>query len=181
MANNSFWNEASRYGAVLGVVGVAFSLIGMAVPSLAFVAGLANTVATIYLLFYYTRRRAQRFTSEGYTYSQCLGFIVSMGIFAGIIAGAYQIVASNFLFPETFEQSLNTTLSTLQQSGVYNNEMMDQMSSMMRTYIFSPIPALISSVVGSVLTFGFYGLFISIGTKCEPDIFDSNNTDEEDE
>ena len=181
MVKNTFWNEASRCGAVVGLVSVLFALVGMLVPAIAFVANIASFVVIIYLLFYYTRRRAQRFANEGYTYTQCLGFIVAIGIFAGIISGAYQIVASNFLFPETFEQSLSTTLSTLQQSGVYNNEMMDQMSSMMRTYIFSPIPALISSVVGSVLSFGFYGLFISIGTKFEPDIFDSNNADEEDE
>jgi hypothetical protein len=80
-----------------------------------------------------------------------------------------------------FEESLATSIATLKQTGLYTNDMMDQMSGMMRSYIFSPIPALISSVVGSVLSFGFYGLFISIGTKCEPDIFDSNNADEEDE
>lgn len=180
MANNSFWNEASRCGAIIGLVNVLFSLVGMMLPSIAFVANLANFVVTIYLLFYYTRRRAMRF-SEGYTYTQCLGFIVAIGIFAGIIAGAYQIVASNFLFTERFEQTVNTTIATLQQSGLYNNEMMDQMSGMMRSYIFSPIPVLISSVVGNIFLFGFYGLFISIGTKREPDIFDDNYSNEEDE
>ncbi len=180
MANNSFWNEASRCGAIVGLVNVAFSLVGMMIPSIAFIASLANFAATIYLLFYYTRRRAQRF-SEGYTYSQSLGFIIAIGLFAGIVAGAYQIVASNFLFTEAFEQTYNTTIATLQQSGVYNNEMMDQMSSMMRSYIFSPIPALLSNIVGNVFLFGFYGLFISIGTKHEPYIFDNNDSNEEDE
>ncbi len=181
MANNSFWNEASRCGAIVGLVGVLFSLVGMMLPSITFVANLANFVVTIYLLFYYTRRRAQRFTSEGYTYTQCLGFIVAMGIFAGILAGAYQIVASNFLFTELFEQTYNTTIATLQQSGVYTGEMMDQMSGMMRSYTFSPIPALMSNIFGNVLLFGFYGLFISIGTKNEPNIFDENDSNEEDE
>ena len=106
---------------------------------------------------------------------------VALSLFAGIISGAYQIVASNFLFPEKFEESLNATIEIFQQSGVYNNEMMDQMSGLMRSYIFSPIPVLISNVVGNVLIFGFYGLFISIGTKCEPNIFDSNYENEEDE
>lgn len=180
MAKNSFWNEASRCGAVIGLITVALSLLGMAVQSINFIASLANFVVTIYLLFYYTRRRAQRF-SEGYTYTQCLGFIVAIGIFAGIIAGAYQIVASNFLFTETFEQTMNTTITTLQQSGLYTNEMMDQMGDMMRSYTFSPIPVLISNIIGNILLFGFYGLFISIGTKHEPDIFDNNYSDEEDE
>jgi hypothetical protein len=59
--------------------------------------------------------------------------------------------------------------------------MMDQMSSTMRSYIFSPIPALLSNIVGNVLLFGFYGLFISIGTKREPDIFDTNFEEEDEE
>ena len=181
MAQNSFWSEASRGGAILGLAGVVFSLLGMALPSIAFIASLANFVVTIYLLFYFTRRRSMLFTEEGFTYTQSLGFIVAMAIFAGIIAGAYQIVASNFLFSDTFEESVATSLATLKQTGLYNNDMMDQMSSTMRSYIFSPIPALLSNIVGNVLLFGFYGLFISIGTKREPDIFDTNFEEEDEE
>ena len=180
MAQNSFWSDASRGGAIVGVAGgLVFSLLGMAIPSISFVTGLANFVITIYLLFYFTRRRAALYAEEGFTYSQSLGFIVAMGIFAGIIAGAYQIIASNFLFTEVFEESLATTMATLKQTGVYTNDMMDEMSGMMRSYMFSPIPTLLSNIVGNVLLFGFYGLFISIGTKREPDIFDT--TPEEDE
>ena len=180
MAQNSFWSDASRGGAIVGLTGVVFSLLGMAVPSIGFIANLANFVVTIYLLFYFTRRRLMLYAAEeGFTYSQSLGFIVAMAIFAGIIAGAYQIVASNFLFPEMFEESLTTSIETLKQTGLYTNDMMDQMSGMMRSYIFSPIPTLLSNIVGNVLLFGFYGLFISIGTKREPDIFDT--TIEEDE
>lgn len=180
MAQNSFWSDASRGGAIVGLTGVVFSLLGMAVPSIGFIANLANFVVTIYLLFYFTRRRSMLHAAEeGFSYSQSLGFIVAMAIFAGIIAGAYQIVASNFLFTEMFEESLTTSIATLKQTGLYTNDMMDQMSGMMRSYIFSPIPTLLSNIVGNVLLFGFYGLFISIGTKREPDIFDT--TTEEDE
>mgnify|MGYP003308271187 CR=1 FL=1 len=183
MAQNSFWSDASRGGAIIGVAGgLVFSLLGMAIPSISFITSLANFVITIYLLFYFTRRRAMLYPAEeGFTYSQSLGFIVAMAIFAGIIAGAYQIVASNFLFKEMFEETFNTSIATLKQTGLYTNEMMDQMSKLMRSYIFSPIPALISNIFGNMLTFGFYGLFISIGTKCEPNIFDSNYEEEEDE
>ncbi|MBQ4541198.1 MAG: hypothetical protein IJA37_08515, partial [Alistipes sp.] len=80
MANKSFWNEASRGGAVVGLVNVGLSLIGMALPSISFVASLINFVATIYLLFYFTRRRSLLFYKEGYTYTESLGFIVAMGI-----------------------------------------------------------------------------------------------------
>lgn len=180
MTKSSFWRDASQGGAGLGLAGVIFSLAGMLWSAGGFIFNLANFVVTIYLLFYYTRRRSMLYSAEeGFSYTQSLGFIVAMGIFAGIIAGAYQVVASNFLFTEMFEQTVATSLETLKQTGIYNNEMMDQMSGLMRSYIFSPIPVLISNVVGNMLIFGFYGLFISIGTKREIDIFSTDDQEDE--
>lgn len=180
MTKSSFWRDASQGGAGLGLAGVIFSLAGMLWSTGGFIFNLANFVVTIYLLFYYTRRRSMLYSAEeGFSYTQSLGFIAAMGIFAGIIAGAYQVVASNFLFTEMFEQTVATSLETLKQTGIYNNEMMDQMSGLMRSYIFSPIPVLISNVVGNVLIFGFYGLFISIGTKREIDIFSTDDQEDE--
>lgn len=180
MTKSSFWRDASQGGAGLGLAGVIFSLAGMLWSAGGFIFNLANFVVTIYLLFYYTRRRSMLYSAEeGFSYTQSLGFIAAMGIFAGIIAGAYQVVASNFLFTEMFEQTVATSLETLKQTGIYNNEMMDQMSGLMRSYIFSPIPVLISNVVGNVLIFGFYGLFISIGTKREIDIFSTDDQEDE--
>lgn len=179
MKKNSFWSDASRGGAVVGLVAMASSLIETLLPAISFIASLASFVVIIYLLFYYTRKRASLFPDEGYTYSQSLGFIVAVSMFAGIIAGAYQIVASNFLFPEKFEEVLAASMTTMKQMGVYSADMIESMSGMMRAYIFSPMPVLISSIVGNVLYYGFLGLFISIGTKREPEIFDT--TDESDE
>lgn len=177
---NKFWNEASQGGAIIGLVTVTLSFVGMYVPqSVNFVLSLVSFVATIYLLFYFTRRRAAKFAKEGYSYAQCLGFIVAMGVFAGIVAGAYQIVASNFLFPEKFEEVYNTVIATYAQMGTFDNNMMDTMKTLMRSYIFSPIPVLISQVLASIFTYGFYGLFIAIGTKREVDIFDNASEDEE--
>lgn len=177
---NKFWNEASQGGAIIGLVSVTLSFVGMYVPqSVNFVLSLVSFVATIYLLFYFTRRRAAKFAKEGYSYAQCLGFIVAMGIFAGIIAGAYQIVASNFLFPEKFEEVYNTVIATYAQMGTFDNNMMDTMKTLMRSYLFSPIPVLITQVLASIFTYGFYGLFIAIGTKREADIFDNASEDEE--
>ena len=177
---NKFWNEASRGGAILGLVTMAFALLGMVLPqSIGFVLNLASFVVTLYLLFYFTKRRADQFPKEGYSYAQCLGFIVAMGIFAGIIAGAYQIVASNFLFPEKYEEMYNTIIATYAQMGTFDNNMMDTLKTLMRSYLFSPIPVLITQVLASIFTYGFYGLFVALGTKREADIFDNTTEDDE--
>lgn len=177
---NKFWNEASRGGAILGLTAMAFALLAMVLPqSIGFVLNLASFVVTLYLLFYFTKRRADQFPKEGYSYAQCLGFIVAMGIFAGIIAGAYQIVASNFLFPEKYEEMYNTIIATYAQLGTFDNNMMDMMKTLMRSYLFSPIPVLITQVLASIFTYGFYGVFVALGTKREADIFDNTTEDDE--
>ena len=136
MAKNAFWNEASRCGAIVGLVNVAFELGKMSVPSIAFVLGLANFVVTIYLLWRFASRRAKSFGNEGFTYGQSLGFIVAMGIFAGIITGAYQILASNFLFVDKYEEVYNTLIATSSQMGMIDNATMASMSKIYRAMFF---------------------------------------------
>lgn len=181
MTKSTFWREASRGGAIIGLVCVAAALLGMLIPSVEFVFSLASFVAIIYLLFYFTRSRASLFAKEGYTYSQCLGFIVAMALFTGIVMGAYQIVASNFLFTEKFEETLAAVIATYSKMGVLDNATMDKMSSMMRNYMFSPIYVLISNVLSYIFYFAFIGFFISIGTKREPDMFEQADSAVEDE
>ena len=180
MKKSNFWSEASRGGAIIGLVCTAFSLLGMLIPSVAFVFNLASFVAIIYLLFHFTRSRAALYTQEGFTFAQSLGFMVAMALFTGIVAGAYQIVASNFFFTEKYEEILNTTIATYSQMGVLDNATIDKMSSMMRNYIFSPIYVLISNVLSYLFYFAFLGLFISLGTKRDPDMFEQeDNSDDE--
>ncbi len=171
MKQATFWREASRGGAIVGLVGVVFSVLSMLLPKMNGLWSIANVALTIYLLFWFTRRRALKFPQDGYSYGQSLGFILAMSIFAGIIAGAYQIVASNWLFPEQFEQMMEQMLVAFAQAGI-SGEQADAIALMYRSMIFSPMPALFWSIFGSVLGNGFFGLFVSIATKREPSLFD---------
>ena len=181
MKQNTFWRDASRAGAIIGAVGVVTSLLAMLLPSIAFVANLINFVATIYLLFYFTRQRAALYAKEGFSYTMSIGFMAGIAIFTGIIMGAYNIVASNFLFTEQVEQALQTIIATYSSMGAMDNNTLDSVQEISRMYLFSPIPVLLSNILSHILTFGFYGLFIAIGTKREADIFDSTvDTEDED-
>lgn len=178
MKQSTFWSDASRCGAVIGLVNIAFSALSMLMPKLSFILGLANMVITIYLLFYYSRRRAQLFSQEGFSYGQALGFMLATGIFTGILVGAYQIVAVNWLFTEQFEATYDQLLATMSQMGASGADM-DSIMEMYRAMLFSPMPVLLTQIFGSVLGHGFYGLFIAIGVKREPDLFDVEEDDEE--
>ena len=176
---NNFWNDASRCGAVLGLASIAFSAIGMFIPKnliiLALILNGINFAITIFLLFYFTKRRAAQFPKEGYSYTQCMGYMVASGLFAGIITGAYQIVASNLLFAEEYNEMYNAAIAVYAEMKVFTNDQLD----LIRTMLTSPILVLISNIFSMCLTFGFYGLFISIGTKREAEIFDNTTIDQE--
>lgn len=172
MSKNTFWNDASRCGAIVGVVHVVFSFLGLSFQSMAMLISLVSLVAQIWLLARYASRRSALYAEEGFSYSQSLGFIAAMGIFAGIVSGAYEIIASNFLFTEIYETNLNNLIAIYAQMGTFDNAALDSMSKVYRSMFFSPVPVLLAQVFSLVLSYGFYGLFISIGTKREPDIFE---------
>lgn len=178
MEKSTFWSDASRAGAVIGLVNIATSALSMLMPKMTMVMTLVNLVATLYLLFVYTRRRADLAGAEGFTYGQSLGFMVATGIFTGIIAGAYQIVASNWLFTEQFENTYEQVLVAFSQLGTSGVDM-EQITELYRTMLFSPLPVLVSGIFSGVITHGFYGLFLSIATKREPDLFEAEEDDEE--
>ena len=179
MNKNTFWPDASRAGAIIGLVSMTMSILGILLPSIEFVVSLVSFVATIYLLFYFTRRRSLLYIKEGFTFVQSMGFIAATAIFAGIIMGAYQIVASNFLFTEHFEQTLNAVMEAYAKVGTLDNKTLESVQELSRMYMFSPIPVLFTQIISCLLSYCFYGLFISIGTKREADIFLSNTDDEE--
>ena len=176
---NNFWNDASRCGAVLGLASIAFSAIGMYVPKnliiLALILNGISFVITIFLLFYFTKRHAAQFPKEGYSYMQCMGYMVASGLFAGIITGAYQIVAGNLLFAKEYNEMYNAAIAVYAEMKVFTNDQLE----LVRTMLTSPIAVLISNILSMCLTFGFYGLFIALGTKREPEIFDDNTYDQE--
>lgn len=172
MKKSTFWSDASRGGAIIGLASIVFTTAGILLPKLGGLCSFVSVVVLIYLLFYFTRRRAALYTQEGFTYGQSLGFIAAMSIFVGIIVGAYQIVASNWLFTAHFEEAYQLLMTTLAQAGLSNEEM-DMTVKMYRSMLFSPMPALIWSIIGSIIGNCFYGLFISIATKREPDMFES--------
>ena len=175
MSKNSFWNDASRCGAIVGVVHALFACLGLCFQSMSLLISLVALVAQIWLLARYTSRRSALFAKEGFSYAQSLGFIVSMGFFAGIVSGAYEIIASNFLFTATYETNLNNILAVYSQLGTFDNAAIDIMSKLSRSMLFSPVPVLLTQIFSHVLNYGFYGLFISIGTKREPDIFEQDS------
>ncbi|MEG2366423.1 MAG: DUF4199 domain-containing protein [Alistipes sp.] len=175
MEKKNLWNDAAKYGAILALVSIAFTVAQMYLQN--GVLSFASLLIYVLLLYYFTKRRATLYGAgeNGYGYGQCLKFICCMALFAGILEGGYSIVASNWLFKAQYDELLNKSLAMMSDMGVYQSAQMDEMTTMMRTMYRSPIFMLFSGVLGSVIKGLFYGLFVSAFTKRTPNIFSGNN------
>ncbi|MDE6046890.1 MAG: DUF4199 domain-containing protein [Alistipes sp.] len=170
----SFWSDAALFGAFLGLEEIVFMILETLKPST--LLGLLHFAAFIALLVIFTKRRAALAGSdEGYSYGKCWQYIVCMSLFAGVVAGAYSILAANFFFPEYYQSQLNQSLSILSQSGAYSAEMLREMKSLMTKMVVSPFWVMFSSLLAYAFKGAFCGLIVAAFTKREPQMFASDN------
>ncbi len=175
MKQKTFWSDASRYGAIYGGVEILFLLLAALLRD----AGLFATVINLFhisifitLLYLFTMRRSRLYgAEEGYTYGNGLKYILALSLFAGILSGAYEIVARNWFFPELYREMSNTIVTTLAQTKLYTSAQLAEMKELYEQMLFSPLWIVVAQVVGLCFRGLFFGLFIAGFTKCEPDLF----------
>ncbi|MCH5335291.1 MAG: DUF4199 domain-containing protein [Alistipes sp.] len=173
MVKTKFWEDAARYGAYLGLADAAFQLLNTWKPS--GLLSLVHIVVIVTLLVMFTKRRVALYGAEGYSYGQCWKYIFFVSVFAGILLGAYSVVASNFLFPEKYRELVSRSLSVVAQTGIYSDDMLRGLSGMYEKLFFSPLWVVLTNVLGAALRGAFYGLFIAAFTKREAPVFPDNN------
>ncbi len=174
MRQQTFWQEASRYGAIVGGVEILFLLMEALLYNSAASAllSLAHIVVFVTLIYLFTKRRSTLYGAEdGYTYGNGLRFIFYVSIFAGIITGAYEIVARNWFFPGIYREQMQQSMVVLSQMKFYSTAQIREISEMSETVLFSPIWVVAGSVFGMILRGVFFGLFVAAFTRREPNIF----------
>lgn len=173
MKENKFYEDAARCGAWLGLAEVAFTALNTWMPSA--LLSLLDVVVFVTLLVIFTKRRAAEYgREEGYSYGQCLKFILFMSAFAGVLTGAYAIIASNFLYPEKFHEVIDKTIGALAQTGLYAGAMLERMKELYEKMFFSPLWVVLTNVLSMMLKGLFFGLFVSAFARREPQMFGGN-------
>ncbi|WP_290540790.1 DUF4199 domain-containing protein [Alistipes sp.] len=170
MKKTNFWNDAAKAGVIMALVAILFNVLGLYVQHM--LLSLLSLVVFVLLLSYLTRRRVERFGAEGYSYGQCLGYMVGVMLCAGFIEGAFMAVASNWLFVERYQALIAPSISFLENSGFYTGEQIEMMMKLMR----SPLTLIFSGMLASAIKGGFFGLFIAAFTKRDPDVFSDDAT-----
>ena len=171
MEKKNFWNDAAKYGVIMALAAILFDVLGFYVQNT--LLSLLSLVIFVLLLGYLTKRRVERFGARGYSYGQCLGFMVCVMLCAGFIEGAFMGVASNWLFAARYEAMIGPSIAMLENTGFYTGDQIEMMMKLMR----SPLVQIFSGMLGSAIKGGFFGLFIAAFTKSDPDVF-SDGTNE---
>lgn len=180
MTKTRFYEDAARCGAYLGIAEVAFTALGTWKSS--GLISLAEIIVFVTLLTVFTRRRVALYGTEtGYSYGKCLKFIICMSAFAGVLVGAYSIVASNFLYPEKYHELIDKTIGMLSQSGLYAGAMLERMKELYEKMFFSPLWVVLTNVLSLTIKGLFLGLFIAACTRREPPMFDGVKSESDDE
>ena len=174
MKKQTFWNEVSRDGATLGAVEVVFLLVSTLLARHqggGMVLSLLHLAVFITLLTLFTKRQAASCGAEGFSYGKGLKYIFFVSLFAGILCGAYEIVARNWFFPELYRETVKSALTGMAQSNLFSGSQLAAMKDSMETMFFSPFWVVFTDVLGMVIRGLFFGLFVAAFTRREPDIF----------
>lgn len=165
MEKTNFWNDAAFYGVIMALVAIVFDTVNFYTQHA--LVSLVSLLIYLTLLTLFTKQRVARYGVNGYSYGQCLRFIVAVVLCAGFIDGAYMSAAANWLFASRYDTLMSQQIATLEGTGFYNDEQL----VMLQRMLYSPLALILSAVIGSVIKGGFFGLFISAYARREQPLF----------
>lgn len=177
MKKQTFWPEVSRYGAIIGAVEVVFLLLGALFygkTALTMFFSVLHVAIFVTLIYLFTKRRSMLYGADGYTFGEGMKFIFFVSILGGVLAGAYDIVARNWLFPGLYREMADTMLAAMAQAKLPTGQLAEVKSSLDKT-LFSPLYVVGSDVLGLALRGLFFGLFVAAFTRREVNIFEKSD------
>lgn len=173
MERTNFWNDAAFYGVIMALLAIVFDTLNFYTQHAAI--SLVSLLLYLTLLTVFTKQRVARYGAEGYSYGQCLWFIVATVLCAGFIDGAYLSVAANWLFTERYEAMMAPQIELLASTGIYT----DDQIALFHRLLYSPLALIFSAIVGAVFKGAFFGLFISAYARRERPLFPGSRFDSE--
>lgn len=190
MEKKNFWNDAARYGAIVGCVLALSGLLenrillsgNMKLFVLLVFEFFAVVVLHYYLLHRYTRNRSRMYTAdEGFSFGQGYGFVLVVSGFAGIIVGCVQAIYLHLVvgYSTFLDRYLASMSDVLARSGGSSDAVESLFSQVVSQIQASPAPSVLRTFLGGVwgsLFFGLiFGLIIAGVLARAPRPFDAQN------
>lgn len=181
-------------GAVLGVLMLASHIIeqsclfggSLSIFAIMGVEMLVVAVLYIWLLYRFAKKASVKFGDDtlGFSYSQGLGYVVCIALFAGVIVGLGGYIFQHFIIGyDNYIDSVTETMQQVLYSSGASSMMLKTYEDMFSTMAEQPEPGVLNVIFSTVCNYGFWGLiiglFIAGGVKREPRLFDGNSPEDE--
>jgi hypothetical protein len=172
----SYWADAGVGGGVIGVIVVIVNLLswklgGGAETSDSSGGMMALTVvyyfAVIFATGYFARMRGQKHGDSGFGYSQALGYIVSMMLFAGFIDGLGQWMLYNYIDTELPRRIIEQTFASMTLPGI---EQKDAIVGLSMSMLKNPLVMMLGGVFGGAFKGLILGLVMAAFTRRQPNM-----------
>lgn len=188
MKKNNFWNDAAKYGAIIGaILAVSFvletemTLTGISAYFMMLgIEVIAVIVLHYYLLHRFTRNRARLYTAEeGFSFSQAYSHVLVLSGFAGIIVGVVQAVYLHLIlgYSNYVEKYVGALSSVITANGGLPASMENAFAQAFGQLQNAPEPSILRTVWSgtfSSLLFGaIFGLIIAGVLSRNPKPFDT--------
>lgn len=174
MKESSFWNDAAKCGAVLGVLLAASTLF----ETYAVLAGsgtlmglmVLEFVAVVVLHYVLLHRYTKRYgfscypVEEGFPFSKAYGYILLLSAFAGVIVGVVQAINLHAVigYEAYMERYLAAMQDYLAQSGNVSTSMEPMMAQLFAKLKAAEAPSLLQTFWGSLWSSLLYGLVFGL-------------------
>lgn len=173
MEKNNIWNDAAKYGALLGallslsfILETAMTLSGkLSLYALLTLEWVVVVVLHYYLLHRFTRSRSRLYTpEEGFTFGQGYGFLLLVSAFAGIICGAVQYVYLHLIvgYSTYTDRMVAAMTDMISRSGGMSSSMEPYLAQTLNQIQATPEPSVLATVWGGVFTSLLFGALFGL-------------------
>lgn len=176
MKNNPFWNDALKYGAILGAImslSMMFEnyiLYYSEVPlvkalMIYLVEWLAVIVIYIWLLVRFTKRYSQNFApEEGFTFGQGFGFIIVLAFLVAVIVGMmstiFYSIAGYDGFIAGYIGRINEMMLSMGENNLITQPLNENVEELVDTVEHSTQPSMLSTILAAINSYVFSAMIV---------------------
>ena len=164
----TFWSDAARYGAYVGLLLAASSVLETGVLfsgkiglyAIIMIEWLAVAVLHFYLLLRFTRRRsALAAAADGFSFGEGYGYVLSMSLPAGLLLGVVNYIFLHLVLGYgNYVDKIGDIFARLAgKSG-----MTGPVEALVEQLRNTPEPSLFSTILGGIWSSVFFGLFFGV-------------------
>jgi len=154
---------ALKYGLVLGLLGVVFSIIsnlsGLTESAMGSMISVPVMVL-IYCLTFHLCYKAFRADNGGMSFGEGLGLGALVSLVAGVISGIFNYVYTTFIDPGMMDRIMEAQYEMLEGYGM-SEEQIEQQMEFGQMFAGNPIIAILSAIIGSLCIGFVFSLIMS--------------------